>query len=80
MPRTAIVLNDQFNREKAEAAVATGVADMVAFGSLFISNPDLPFRLKTGAPLTRPDSATFYGGTEKGYTDYPAVETAGRAG
>lgn len=70
----ALILNDQFDGEKAEHAIATGLADMVAFGALFISNPDLPARLQMHAPLTAPDSSTFYGGTEKGYTDYPAYK------
>jgi N-ethylmaleimide reductase len=70
-----LILNDQFDREKADKALADGLGDMVAFGSLFISNPDLPLRLQRNAPLTPPDSSTFYGGTEKGYTDYPILES-----
>ena len=46
---------------------------MVAFGRLFISNPDLPERLRLDAPLNTPDLATFYGGDAKGYTDYPTL-------
>lgn len=71
----SIILNDQFDRAKGDEAVAQGLADMVAFGSLFISNPDLPLRLQINATLVPPDSSTFYGGTEKGYTDYPALQT-----
>jgi N-ethylmaleimide reductase len=71
--RRTLILNDRFNRERGDAAVADGLADMVAFGSSFISNPDLPLRLRLGAPLTPPDASTFYGGGEKGYTDYPAL-------
>jgi N-ethylmaleimide reductase len=56
----------------AEQAVADG-ADLVAFGKPYIANPDLVERLKAGAPLNTPDKATFYGGREKGYTDYPAL-------
>ncbi|KIF06703.1 1,2-oxophytodienoate reductase [Streptomyces sp. RSD-27] len=50
-----------------------GVADVVAFGSLFIANPDLPARLRAEGPYNTPDTATFYGGDARGYTDYPAL-------
>ena len=45
----------------------------MAYGVPFIANPDLPERFKQGAPLNEPDPATYYGGTEKGYTDYAAL-------
>jgi N-ethylmaleimide reductase len=61
-----------FTGETAEAAIAAGHADAIAFGRIFISNPDLPRRLKHGFPLTPYNRATFYGGEEIGYTDYPA--------
>jgi N-ethylmaleimide reductase len=60
-----------FTGETAEAAIAAGHADAVAFGRIFISNPDLPRRLQRGYPLTPYNRATFYGGEEAGYTDYP---------
>jgi len=60
-----------FTGETAEAAIAAGHADAIAFGRIFISNPDLPRRLQHGFPLTPYNRATFYGGEEKGYTDYP---------
>jgi len=66
--------NMGYNRETAEQALKSGHADMVAFGQLFIANPDLPERFALDAPLNEPDQATFYGGDEKGYTDYPALE------
>ena len=50
-----------------------GAADAVAFGRLFIANPDLPERFRRGAPLNRYDRSTFYGGDARGYTDYPAL-------
>jgi N-ethylmaleimide reductase len=53
-----------------------GLADLIAFGKPFISNPDLVERLKKGAPLNEWDKATFYGGGAKGYTDYPTLEKA----
>jgi N-ethylmaleimide reductase len=61
-----------FTGESAGAAIAAGHADAIAFGRIFISNPDLPNRLREGHPLTPYNRATFYGGEEKGYTDYPA--------
>jgi N-ethylmaleimide reductase len=63
-----------FAGESAEAAIAGGNADAVAFGRIFISNPDLPRRLQHGYPLMPYNRATFYGGEEKGYTDYPAYD------
>ncbi|MGZ5873854.1 MAG: alkene reductase [Bradyrhizobium sp.] len=60
-----------FTGETANAAIADGHADAIAFGRIFISNPDLPRRLSEGLPLTPYNRATFYGGEEKGYTDYP---------
>ncbi|MEV0524431.1 alkene reductase [Streptomyces sp. NPDC050439] len=57
----------------ALALVEDGTADVIAFGALFLANPDLPARLKAEGPYNTPDPATFYGGTEKGYTDYPAL-------
>lgn len=62
-----------FNPENAGAKIATDSADAVVFGRYFISNPDLPRRLKEGLPLTPYDRSTFYGAdpAEKGYTDYP---------
>jgi N-ethylmaleimide reductase len=60
-----------FAGEAAEAAIAEGHADAIAFGRIFISNPDLPLRLQRGYPLTSYDRKTFYGGDVAGYTDYP---------
>ena len=62
--------------KQAEAVLKTGNADLVAYATLFISNPDLPVRLKQNAPLAQADRATFYGGDAKGYTDYPSLEAA----
>jgi N-ethylmaleimide reductase len=55
------------------ALVEDGTADLVAFGALFLANPDLPARLRAGGPFNTPDPATFFGGDAKGYTDYPAL-------
>ncbi|MGW1728620.1 alkene reductase [Streptomyces sp. NPDC002306] len=52
--------------------IEDGTADLIAYGALFLANPDLPARLADGGPFNSPDPATFYGGDERGYTDYPA--------
>jgi len=63
-----------FTGETAEAAIAEKHADAVAFGRIFISNPDLPRRLQHGFPITPYNRATFYGGEAAGYTDYPVYD------
>ena len=63
-----------FTGETANAAIAEGHADIIAFGRIFISNPDLPRRLEHDYPITPYNRATFYGGEEKGYTDYPVYD------
>ena len=68
-----IVANLGYTLETARAAIAQGRVDAIAFGKLFIANPDLPKRLKAGGPFNEWDMKSFYGGTEKGYTDYPAL-------
>lgn len=60
-----------YSSDSAVESIKHGEVDAVAFGRLFISNPDLPARIRTGAALTPYQRATFYGGNEKGYTDYP---------
>jgi N-ethylmaleimide reductase len=60
-----------FTGDTADAAISAGHADAIAFGRIFISNPDLPRRLQHGFPLTPYNRATFYGGEAAGYTDYP---------
>jgi N-ethylmaleimide reductase len=68
-----------FTGEAANAAIAAGHADAIAFGRIFISNPDLPRRLRLGYPLTPYNRATFYGGEEAGYTDYPVHDELAQA-
>jgi len=70
----AYVANEGFTREAAEAVIAAGEADAVAFGKLFLANPDLPRRFALGAPLNAWNSETFYSDGPAGYTDYPALE------
>lgn len=67
------IANEKMTRDSAEQVVAAGEADAVAFGQLFIANPDLPERLKTNAPLNQPQPETFYHSGAEGYTDYPAL-------
>ena len=69
-PGTLIAAGN-FRADSANAAIANGHADAIAFGRLFISNPDLPERIRTSRPLTPYDRATFYSSGPKGYTDYP---------
>ncbi|WP_109479862.1 alkene reductase [Paraburkholderia sp. C35] len=68
--RGRIIAAGGFTGESAEQIIVDGHADLVAFGRMFISNPDLPERLRTGKPLDRYDRSTFYGGDGRGYTDY----------
>lgn len=68
-----------FTPASAEAVVTFGDADLVAFGRHFISNPDLPERIRRGLPLTPCDRSTFYGGDARGYTDYPTAQPAAAA-
>jgi 12-oxophytodienoic acid reductase len=64
-----------YTREEGNAAIASGKADLIAYGRLFLSNPDLPKRFELKAPLNKYDRGTFYSGNKvKGYTDYPTLE------
>jgi N-ethylmaleimide reductase len=72
--KAAWMVNNGYNRELAIDAVEEGKADLVAFGKLFIANPDLVERLKKDTVMNAPDQGTFYGGGAKGYTDYPMLE------
>jgi len=65
--------NNGYDFDRATRAIASGAADLVSFGRLFLANPDLPQRFRTGARLNEPDAETFYGGDEHGYTDYPTL-------
>ena len=69
--RGKLITAGGFSGEAANAAIAEGHADAIAFGRIYISNPDLPRRLAHGFPLTPYNRATFYGGEAAGYTDYP---------
>lgn len=71
-----LMTNAGYGRDSANAVLAAGRADLVAFGVPFIANPDLPARYLAGAPLNAADPTTFYGGNAKGYTDYPFMSAA----
>jgi N-ethylmaleimide reductase len=65
--------NGGYDKARGNAAIASGHADCVAYGMPFIANPDLVERFAKEAPLNVADQNTFYGGSEQGYTDYPAL-------
>jgi len=68
-----LMINNAFDQDKGNKIIEDGLADMVAFGKAFISNPDLVERFENGAELAPWDDATFYTPGEKGYTDYPTL-------
>ena len=70
-----LIGNMGYTATEADQAIAEGKVDAVAFGTSFLANPDLPARIKAGAPLNRPNAATFYTPGPEGYTDYPAMES-----
>ncbi|RKE47522.1 MULTISPECIES: alkene reductase [unclassified Sphingomonas] len=70
-----IVNSDYTTVEEAQAELDSGNADAITFGRTFIANPDLPERLRTGAPLAQDDAKTWYSQGPEGYIDYPALET-----
>ena len=71
-----IIINGGYDAARAEADLAAGRVDLVSFGRHFISNPDLPERLRTGAPIADLDAATLYTAGAEGYTDYPRLDQA----
>ena len=73
------IANNGFDRALAIEAVGSGAADAIAFGKLFISNPDLVERLRRDAPLNPWDNKTFYGGGREGYVDYPTLAEGQKA-
>ncbi|MEB7538347.1 alkene reductase [Pantoea anthophila] len=69
--RSPIIYSGRYTAEKAQRILDKGWGDLFGFGRTFIANPDLPARIKAGNPLNPVDHTSLYGGTEKGYTDYP---------
>ena len=68
-----LVLNSDYGLDRAQADLASGLADAISFGRPFLANPDLVDRLREGAPLTQAQMATFYSQGAEGYTDYPTL-------
>ncbi|MGB5161095.1 MAG: alkene reductase [Thermoanaerobaculia bacterium] len=69
----ALIVNSGYDLARGNAVIGAGEADLVSFAQLFLANPDLPARLAANGPFNEPDFETFYGGGEKGYSDYPAL-------
>jgi N-ethylmaleimide reductase len=68
-----LAVNGGYTKQRAEEVLSAEAADLVAIGVPFIANPDLVERFRRNAPLNEPDTSTFYGGNERGYTDYPTL-------
>ncbi len=71
-----LVLNSDYDGVRGQAALDRGEADAIAFGRTFLANPDLPERIRTGAPLTADVTSTWYSQGREGYTDYPTLDAA----
>lgn len=72
----AYMANLSYDKARGNAALVAGNADLIAYGALYVANPDLVERFAKDAPLNVPDQNTFYGGDEKGYIDYPTLQKA----
>ena len=72
----AVIGNEQYTLEQSLADLEAGIIDAVGFGRMFIANPDLPARLRAGAPLNALNAETLYGPGAEGYTDYPTMDQA----
>lgn len=70
-----LILNGGYDAKSGKEAIEKGHADLISFGVLFLANPDLPERFRKNAPLNSPDVSTYYMGEEKGYIDYPKLES-----
>lgn len=71
--RQTLIAGTAYTRDSGEAELDKGIAKLIAYGTAFLANPDLPRRFAQNAPLNPADRATLFGGGEKGYTDYPAL-------
>ncbi|CAN5370601.1 hypothetical protein BH11BAC5_BH11BAC5_14610 [soil metagenome] len=72
--RHLVIANAGYSRETGEQELLKGIAKIISYGVPFITNPDLPKRFELNAELNEADHTTFYGGNEKGYTDYPLLK------
>ena len=70
-----LITNGGYDRNTGNRALENGTADLIAYGKLFLANPDLPKRFYNNTELNQPDPATFFGGNDLGYTDYPFLST-----
>jgi len=70
-----VIANCGYTKETGEAELEKGIAKMIAYGTLFLANPDLPKRFEINAELNQPDRTTMYGGQEAGYIDYPLLNS-----
>lgn len=75
LTKHTIIANGGYNRTTGEEELEKGTAKIISYGTLFLANPDLPKRFELNAALNEVDKATMYGGAEKGYTDYPFLDT-----
>ncbi|WLA53946.1 alkene reductase [Bradyrhizobium diazoefficiens] len=73
--RGPLILNAGITPERGEQIISSGEADAVAFGRLFLANPDLPARIRVGGPYNSPQQIGVYGGSDAGYLDYPELES-----
>ncbi len=71
--RQTVIANSGYDKASAEAELEKGIAKLISFGKLYISNPDLAVRFEKNAALSEPDRATMYGGGKLGYIDYPLL-------
>jgi N-ethylmaleimide reductase len=74
LTKHAVIANVGYTRETGEQELEKGIAKFISFGVPFIANPDLVKRFELNAELNEADRTTFYGGNEKGYTDYPSLQ------
>ncbi len=75
LTRHTIIANCGYTRETGEAELEKGIAKLISYGALFLANPDLPKRFEINAELNQPDKSTMYGGQDKGYIDYPFLNS-----
>ncbi|RFS21706.1 alkene reductase [Chitinophaga silvatica] len=75
MSHHLVIANAGYDQQTGEAELQRGIADMISYGVLYLANPDLPQRFAVGAELNQPDRNTMFGGDEKGYTDYPFLNS-----
>lgn len=76
LSNSTVIANGGYNKETGEAELKRGIAKVIAYGGLFLANPDLPKRFELDSELNKADQATMYGGGAQGYVDYPFLEEA----